>query len=180
MTLVDRTDPEATIDLDPMEPLKLIRGNVLVVPLRFHDDVAVTKVEYRVDGWTWMPVPCEFPCEIWDVEILTHELSDGGHVLEIRVSDAAGNDVMVNTPFEVKPVPEESTISTSLIAGIVVAVMAALVLVYFLVLRKGPVTDGPVEEPSEAGTEPVMEPEQEPEPEQDLEPKPEEGSEPED
>jgi hypothetical protein len=79
------------------------------------------------------------------------------------VSDAAGNDVVVNTPFEVRPVPEESTISTSLIAGIVVAVMVVLVLVYFMVLRKRPVPEGPVEEPMGPKTEVDMGPEGDPE-----------------
>ncbi|NIP37416.1 MAG: hypothetical protein GWN18_20855, partial [Thermoplasmata archaeon] len=123
VNIVDRTDPTLDVTVDPMNLPKAQKGKTMVVPAQFSDDVAVTKVEYRVDGWSWITVPCQYPCEAWDVEVPTDDLSVGSHVLEVRVTDGAGNDEMVSIPFEVKPVPESSQLSTGVIAGIVVAVV---------------------------------------------------------
>jgi len=161
VNIVDRTDPAVDLTVDPLRMPKEEKGNDVVVPVTFSDDVAVTKVEYRVDGWTWVPVLCEFPCEGWDVMVPTDGISAGSHTLEVRVTDSAGNDAMVSTPFQVTPVPEGSSISTGLILGIVVAVVLVLVLVYFLVLRKPPEAEVPTEDHVENASGPVMEPEAE-------------------
>ena len=162
VSIADRTDPSASLDVDPLKPPRVESGKALELLARFSDDVAVTKVEYRVDGWTWIPVPCELPCNEWVVEVPSKGLSTGGHVLDVRVTDAAGNDVVVTTPFEVEPVPERTSVSTGLLAGVVVAVVLVLVLVYMLVLRprSGPGPGEPAPEPvpadgSEAPTEDV-------------------------
>ncbi len=157
VNIVDRTDPTLEVTVDPLTLPKVQKGKVMVVPAQFSDDVAVTRVEYRLDGWSWVTVPCQYPCEAWDLEVPTGDLSVGGHVLEVRVTDAAGNDEMVSIPFEVKPVPESSTISTGTIAGVVVAVVTVLLLAYLLVLRKGPVTEGAVEDSDGVETGPVDE-----------------------
>jgi hypothetical protein len=136
VNLVDRTDPEVKLLIDPQAMPKATKGKPVVVASTFNDDVGVTKVEYRVDGWSWIPVPAVFPCEGWDIEVPTDATSTGNHMLEVRVTDAAGNDVVVSSPFEVVPVPEESTVPLGLIAGVVVAAVVVLVLVYMLVLRR--------------------------------------------
>ncbi len=162
--IVDRTDPVLELAVDPQKQPSREKGKMLVVPANFSDDVGVTMLEYRVDGWTWMPVPCQFPCEGWDVEVPTDDLATGIHVLEVRATDAAGNDVVVSTPFEVTPVPEESSISTALIAGIVIAVVVVLLMVYFLVLRRRPVVDSSTEEVPDGDIEREPEREAETEP----------------
>jgi hypothetical protein len=170
--IVDRSDPAIDLAVDPLKAPKVEKGKEVLVPAAFTDDVAVTKVEYRIDGWTWIQVPCEFPCESWDIMVPTGELSPGSHVLEVRVTDAAGNDAMVSTPFQVTAVPDESSTPIGMILGVLVAAVVAIVLVYFLVLGKGreavPEQEDEVEpehepEPGDEADEGNGPPEQEPE-----------------
>jgi hypothetical protein len=151
--LVDGTEPTASLQVDPMDEPRVEKGRILIIPAVFADDVGVAKVEYRVDGWSWIPVPCPLPYDSWDVEVPSENLATGRHLMELRVTDSAGNEVIVTTVFVVEPVPKEDSISTSLILGIVVAVVVGLVLIYFLVKREygGDVSD--TGEETEAGHE---------------------------
>ena len=173
--IVDRTDPTLHLTGDAMP--KAQRGKVLEVSASFSDDVGVTKLEYRVDGWSWIAVPCGFPCSNWSVQVPTADLSTGMHMLDVRVTDAAGNDVVGTTPFDVTPVPEAASIPATIVAGAVLAVLAALVSAYLLVLRKGPGEGAPLEQEPETSTASGEGPALEPEPGADLEPEPEPGME---
>jgi hypothetical protein len=174
VNVVDRTSPSIELERDPMVRLRAEKGKDIVVPATFSDDVAVVKVEYRVDGWVWVPLLCQLPCEGTDVVVPTDAISVGDHLLEVRVTDPAGNEATASTPFEVSKVPEGSSMSTGLLVGVVVAVVLVLVLVYFMVLRKAPGT-GPTEIDGTEGPpgeepEPDVEPEVEPDVDPDVEP----------
>lgn len=157
LTLVDRTDPELELVLGPDLP-EVEQGKEMIVPASFSDDVGVSKVEYRVDGWQWIPVLCLLPCQNWDVAVPSKGLSTGNHQLEVRVVDDAGNEVIKVTPFTVVAPPEQSSYGGWTIGGVAVAIIVAVVLALFIMNRsKASEIPGKAEPEDEAVEEEVLE-----------------------
>ncbi len=149
VTLVDRTDPELELALGP-KLLEVEQGKEIIVPASFSDDVGVSRVEYRIDGWQWTPVLCPLPCEYWDVAVPSEGLSTGIHLVEVRVVDDAGNEVIKATPFTVVAPPEESIYGGWAIGGIAVAILVAVILALLIMNRskdaEAPGEDDPEDE----------------------------------
>ncbi len=134
VTLVDRTDPELELALG-LEIPEVEQGKKMIVPTSFSDDVGVSRVEYRIDGWQWTPVLCPLPCEQWDIAVPSEGLSTGIHQIEVRVIDDAGNELIKATPFTVVAPPEESSYGGWAIGGIAVAILVAVVLALLIMNR---------------------------------------------
>ncbi len=144
LTLEDRTDPELELELGLTVP-KVTKGKELVLPATFSDDVGVAKVEYRVDGFAWIEVLIPISGQTTDVTVPTGPLTTGDHILEVRVTDDAGNSVVQTTPFSIAPPPEDSAPSGVVIGGIAVALIIAVVLA-LMIMNRSKAAEAPVED----------------------------------
>ena len=86
----DRTPP--TVNITGPTAGAHIRGSYVDVAWQSADDIGVVSTEMRIDGGTWELVSGH--------EVNHMQLSSGHHVIEIRVTDGAGNQAVNSTSFE--------------------------------------------------------------------------------
>ena len=135
IVLVDRTAPVCIMLPPEKGPIHEAEWGHNI---QFHgnatDDVGVTKVCYRVDGGSWVPVQGGVnKTSIW-FDVLTAGLVIGMHTLDVRVADAAGNQDVETTTFLVKERPEEGGLPTMAITAI--ALVAIIIIITVLLLTR--------------------------------------------